>query len=160
MRNVLLRSSGAAAIVGGALRIAEPLLRSALTPASLSFAYFAIDVLLLFGIIGWYAWRADKLGIAGLAGFAIGVAGILVIRSASLFGAAGYQIGAAALLFGLAVMNAPALIRREGPVAPPSLWLASFMCGLASLVFAQLGVVAGVLFGLGYVLCGLALLRA
>lgn len=160
MRSVLLRSSGAVAIAGGALRIAEPVLRSALTASFLSFAYLAIDVLLLFGIIGWYGWRADKLGIAGLAGFATGVAGILIIRSASLFGAPGYQIGAAALLLGLAIMNTPALIRREGPVAAPSLWLASFVCGLASLIFAPLGVVAGVLFGLGYVLCGLALLRA
>jgi len=113
MRSVLFRSSGAAAVAGGALRIAEPLLRRALTASSLSFAYFAIDVLLLFGIIGWYGWRADKLGIAGLAGFATGVAGILIIRSASLFGTAGYQIGAAALLLGLAIMNTPALIWRE-----------------------------------------------
>ena len=77
-----------------------------------------------------------------------------------MFGAAGYQIGATALLFGLSIMNAPAVMRGAGPRAAPSLWLASFACGLASLAFAPLAIAAGVLFGVGYIFAGLTLLRA
>ncbi len=112
------------------------------------------------GLIGWYGWRAEKLGIAGLIGFVSGVVGILVIRSAALFGPQGYVIGATLLLAGLVAMNGPALIRRDRPICPPLLWLAAFVLGVASLVYAPLAWVAGTVFGIGYVFAGIALLRA
>jgi hypothetical protein len=160
MMQMLLRAGGIAAIAGGALRVGEPLLRSMLTGNALLLSYFLIDVFLLLGLIGWYGWRADKLGIAGLIGFVSGVVGILVIRSATLFGPQGYVIGARLLLAGLVVMNGPSLIRRDGPICPPLLWLAAFVLGLSSLVYAPLAWVAGMVFGIGYIFAGIALLRA
>jgi hypothetical protein len=157
---VLLRAGGLAAIAGGALRLAEPFLRSSLGGRQLQFAYFVIDVFLLLGLMAWYGWRAEKLGMAGMIGFASGVAGILVIRSASLFAPQGYAVGATLLLVGLVAMNAPALIRRDRPLWPPLLWLAAFLCALASFAYAPLAVVAGMIFGIGYVVAGVALLRA
>jgi hypothetical protein len=156
----LFKLSGIAAVLGGGLRLAEPLLKRVLEGQQLQLAYFAIDVFLLLGLIGWYGWRADKLGIAGVIGFVAGVFGILIIRSANLFAPQGYVIGATALLLGLAVMNVPTLMRRDGPICPPLLWLAAFVCGMASLAFAPLAIAAGVLFGLGYIFAGVALLRA
>jgi hypothetical protein len=160
MSKIALRTGGLAAIAGGALRLAEPLLSRALSGQHLQFAYFAIDVFLLLGLVAWYGWRAERLGVAGLVGFVSGATGILVIRSAALFAPGGYVIGATLLLAGLVVMNAPALARRERPLAPPLLWLVAFVCGLASLVYAPLAEVAGALFGIAYVFAGGALLRA
>jgi hypothetical protein len=156
----LFRLGGIAAIAGGAMRAGEPLLKAMLAGNSLLLCYFAIDVFLLLGLIGWYAWRTEKLGIAGLAGFVAGVTGILVIRSADLFAPEGYRIGAALLLAGLVVMNTPALIRRERPICPPLLWLAAFVCGLGALAYPALALVAGTVFGIGYIFAGISLLRA
>jgi len=156
----LLKLGGVAAIAGGALRLGEPLLKAAFTGDALQLSYFAIDVLLLLGLVGWYIWRAEKLGIAGLIGFVSGVVGILAIRSANLFGTQGYMLGATLLLVGLAVMNTPALIHREGPICPPLLWLIAFVCGVGSLAYAPLAFVAGTAFGIGYIFAGISLLRA
>ncbi len=156
----LLRLSGLAAIAGGALRAGEPLLKTALASGTLSLVYFSIDVFLLIGLMGWYAWRAEKLGITGLVGFASGIVGVLIIRSTNLFGAQGYVIGATHLLLGLVVMNARALIRRDGPICPPLLWLIAFLCGLASLSYAPLALIAGTVFGVGYIFAGVSLLRS
>lgn len=156
----LLKLGGVAAIAGGALRLGEPLLKAAFTGNAFQLSYFVIDIFLLLGLVGWYSWRAEKLGIAGLIGFVSGAVGILAIRSANLFGPQGYMLGATLLLVGLAVMNAPALIRREGPICPPLLWLIAFVCGLGSLVYPPLAFVAGTVFGIGYIFAGISLLRA
>ncbi|HTT98598.1 MAG TPA: hypothetical protein VMF58_11155 [Rhizomicrobium sp.] len=156
----LLRLGGVAAIAGGAMRLGEPLLKRTLTGNALQLSYFAIDVFLLLGLIAWYAWRAEKLGIAGLIGFISGTVGIMIIRSAALFAPQGYVLGATLLLLGLVVMNLPALIRWERPICPPLLWLAAFVLGLGSLAYYPLALVAGVVFGIGYIFAGVSLLRA
>ena len=156
----LFNLAGTAAIIGGAMRVGEPLLKAAFHGSSLLISYFAIDVFLLFGLIGWYAWRSEKLGIAGLIGFLSGAVGILIIRSAAIFAPQGYAVGATLLLAGLVMMNVPALIRRDGPVCPPLLWLIAFVCGLGSLAYAPLAFVAGTVFGIGYIFAGISLLRA
>jgi hypothetical protein len=156
----VLRLGGIAAIIGGALRLGEPLLRALFAGHDLQLSFFVIDVFLLFGLFGWYGLRADRLGIPGLIGFGSGVIGILVIRGADLFAPQGYAIGASLLLAGLVVMNAPALMRWERPICPPLLWLAAFVLALASLAFPPLAIAAGTVFGIGYVFAGVALLRA
>lgn len=156
----LFKLAGAAAIIGGAMRVGEPLLKAMLAGNALLISYFVIDVFLLLGLIGWYAWRAQKLGIAGLIGFVSSAVGILVIRSAGLFAPQGYVIGATLLLAGLVVMNLPALIRWERPICPPLLWLIAFVCGLGSLGYLPLAFVGGTVFGIGYIFAGISLLRA
>lgn len=155
----ILRLSGAAAIAGGALRIANTFTTHLLDPHTLVFTYLVTDVFLLFGLMGWYASRANKLGLSGVIGLAIAVIGILIIRSADLFPGYGYLLGATALLAGLAVMSVPALLRRDGPMLSPVLWLLSFVCALASVALAPLAIVSAVLFGAGFICAGLGLIR-
>ncbi|HVU21387.1 MAG TPA: hypothetical protein VHE09_11705 [Rhizomicrobium sp.] len=156
----LLRLGGAAAIMAGALRLGEPLMRIAFAGNALLTSFFVIDVFLMFGLIAWYAWRADRLGMAGMLGFVLGLVGLMTIRSADLFaGRSGYIVGATLLLIGLVAMNAPALIRWEPPIWPPLLWLVAFVCGLGSLAYGPLAIVAGAIFGVGYIFAGVSLLR-
>ena len=160
-------AAGAAATMGGTLRIVAIFTTDAFTAQTLSYLYYTIDVFLMLGLIGWYVSRADKLGSAGLAGFIVAAAAILMIRSANLFGEQNYLIGSAMLATGLVIMNAPTLLRRDGRVLVPALWLVSLASGVVSFAFkpvaphfgALAGLTAIVLFGSGFVMAGAELLR-
>ena len=155
--------AGAAALAGGALRLAAIFATSAFAPQTLAWFYLLIDILLMLGLAGWYHARAERLGGAGLTGFVIAIVAILLIRSAGLFGAATYQTGAALFAVGLAVMSVPALLGADRPLLAPALWLACLSAGIAALALkplaAPLGTAAVVLFGLGYLAAGVELLR-
>jgi hypothetical protein len=159
MQDITFRAGGAAAMAGGALRIANAFTSSLLEPRALGFLYLATDILLLLGLVAWFIARRATIGVVGAAGFALAVAGFLAIRSAGLFGANGYAIGVEALLLGLAVMSLPMLIHREGPIVPPALWLLTLVVGLTSLVFAPAALLAAILFGLAFIAAGFELWR-
>jgi len=161
MRNLLLRASAASAIAGGALRIVDSFTGAVFSAHTLEWFYFATDVFLMLGLVGWYVSRFETLGVPGMAGFVVAVFGILVIRSALLFGQRGYMLGAAMFLAGLIVMHLPSFIRREGEMAPPILWLvAAFVAAIAYFAYGPLAVPAGVIFGLGFVAAGWSLWRS
>jgi hypothetical protein len=155
----ILRLGGASAIAGGLLRIANTFTIHAFDAHTLALIYLLTDALLLFGLMGWYASRAGRLGASGVAGFAIAVAGILIIRSADLFPGTGYLMGAAVLLAGLAIMNAPILLRRNDTIVPPLLWLLSLLSAVLSIAFAPFAIASAVLFGAGFICAGLHLVR-
>jgi hypothetical protein len=155
-----LKLGGAAAITGGALRVVDSFTGNMFTAHTLDILYFVNDVLLMFGLVAWYAARAGKLGAAGLIGFAIAVTGVLVIRSVQVFHPKGYMLGSAMFLLGLVIMNLPALMRRDGPLTAPWLWIAAAVVAIvAYLASGPMAVVAGVLFGLGFMAAGAALWR-
>lgn len=156
----IFRLSGAAAITGGVLRIANTFTIHLFDTHTLALSWFATDVLLLLGLMGWYASRADRLGASGIVGFTIAVVSILVIRSADLFPGNGYLMGTMALLAGLVVMSGPTLLQRDGSILPPVLWLLSLACALTSVAFAPLAILSAILFGAGFICAGLGLLRA
>jgi hypothetical protein len=161
----LFRLAGAAAIAGGAARIfsAFPLLSD---PVAVQWLYTAIDVLLLFGLIGIYLARADKLGLLGLASFAIGVAALSFIGGpdADVFGFSTYEQGAVTLAIAMVGLSIAWLRAGERPLWAPLCWFASV---IAAGVLEWLPppapdyafMIAGVLFGAGFVLAGLDLLR-
>src|SRR5712691_5270700 len=95
-KNTLSRLSAVAAIVGGALRVADTFLTTAVAVQIQQLAYFVTDLMLLFGLCGIYLSRSNRLGLAGLAGFAVSITGILMVRSSglSLFGLSPYLVGA------------------------------------------------------------------
>jgi len=155
----LYRLGGMTAIAGGVLRIANTFTVHLLGAETLGFVYLFTDVFLLFGLLGWYLSRLDKLGAAGIAGFVVAIVGILIVRSAYLFPGYGYLIGAMTLLVGLVIMNAPTLLRRDGARLSPVLWLLSCVSAIASLAFAPLAVVSAILFGAGFICAGIHLLH-
>ena len=153
-----LRISAIAAILGGAVRIADSFTADVLSPTTLALLYSATDVLLLAGIAGLWMKRRAGLGIAGTIGLAVFVAGILMIR-ASAFGAGSYQTGATVALIGLAIYSVEILFRRLG--AAPLLWLGALALGIAgttAIAPAVLTALAGVAFGLGFVVAGFDIL--
>jgi hypothetical protein len=161
----LFRLAGAAAIAGGVLRIfaSFPLLEDAVT---LEWLYTAIDVLLLFGLIGLYLARAERIGFLGLASFGVAVAALSFIGGpdADPFGFSTYQEGATALAIAMVGMSIAWLRVGERPFAAPACWFASIIAagvlGMLPDPLPNYGLLAaGVLFGAGFVSAGLDLIR-
>jgi len=157
----LLRLSGLAAIGGGLLRAANAFTAGLLDEHTLQISYFATDVLLIFGLIGIYLNCRKSTGVAGLAGFAMAVIGLLLVRSAAVFGS--YAIAAAVTLLGTIILGAAMLADRALPRAAPLLWFASLAFGIAATLAPSLAwanAAAGVAFGLGFIAAGAKLARA
>jgi hypothetical protein len=162
--DTLLRLSGAAAIAGGALRIAAafPITSDAVT---LEWLYTTVDVLLLFGLMGIYLARAERLGFLGLASFAVAVAALSFIGGpdADPFGFNTYEQGAYALAIAMVGLSLAWLRVGERPIGPPLCWFGSAIAaGVLALVPALSAyefMAAGILFGLGFALAGIPLLR-
>jgi hypothetical protein len=161
----LFRLAGAAAIAGGGARIvsAFPLLSD---PTAQQWLYAAIDVLLLFGLMGVYLIRADKLGALGLASFAIAVAALSFIGGpdADVFGFSTYQQGAVTLAIAMVGLSIAWLRVGERPISAPACWFASVLAaGVLERLPAPMPdyafMIAGVLFGAAFVLAGWDLLR-
>ena len=161
----LYRLSGAAAIAGGAARIfsAFPLLAD---PIAREWLYTAIDVLLLFGLMGIYLARVKALGFLGLLSFIVGVAALSFIGGpdADPFGFSTYEQGAATLVIALIGLSIAWLRVGERPIWAPLCWIASAVAaGVLSALPAPLPnyafMSAGVLFGAGFVFAGLDLVR-
>ena len=154
-----MRVLGIAAIIGGGLRIIDSFTVGVLSPDTLSLLYFVTDVFLLLGIAGIYWSRRPTLGIAGTVGAAVFALGIVWIRFSTyaMPGPNGYQLGAAVALIGLGVLSADELLRRSGALAPPILWLAALLFGIAGalgLMVPLMTIAAGVAFGAGFVAAG------
>lgn len=161
----LFRLAGAAALAGGGARILSPWLALP-DPASREWLYAAIDVLLLFGLVGIYLSRAGKLGFLGLASFAIGGAALSFIGGpdADPFGFSTYEQGAAALALAMAGLSMAWLRAGERPLWAPACWFGSLfvggVLGAAPAPFPEYGLTAaGILFGAGFAAAGYELLR-
>lgn len=161
----LFRLAGAAAIAAGALRIAAtfPLIQD---PVALEWLYTAIDVLLLFGVIGIYLARAPRLGLLGLASFGVAVAALSFIGGpdADPFGFSTYQEGATTLAIAMVGLSIAWLRANERPLAAPIAWFGSIIAagvlGMLPQPLPNYGLAAaGILFGAGFVIAGLELLQ-
>lgn len=151
--------------MGGALRVFSSfsLLDDAVT---LEWLYTAIDVLLLFGLIGIYLVRAERLGFLGLASFAVAVAALSFIGGpdADPFGFSTYQEGATVLAIAMVGMSLAWIRAGERPLAAPLCWFASIIAaGVLGMLPAPLPgyglAAAGVLFGAGFMSGGFDLVR-
>lgn len=162
---VLFRILGAAAVLGGALRIVSAFVPWEQNVAWLEAFYFVIDVALLFGLMGIYFVHRERLGLAGFAAFAVAETGIasIVGPDGMAFGLDAYQLGVFAISFGLTAFGVVMLIKRAGSAVAAGCWILSLLVGLGATVSNQpeAGFVAGgVLFGAGFVIAGAALVRA
>jgi hypothetical protein len=161
----LFRLAGFAAIAGGALRILAAFPWTS-DPVALEWVYTAIDALLLMGLMGIYLVRALRLGLLGLASFAVGVAALSFVGGpdADPFGFSTYEQGSATLAIAMVGLSLAWIRARERPFAPPLCWFGSVIAaGVLALLPAPLPdygfAAAGVLFGLGFFLAGFDLMR-
>lgn len=158
-KDVLRRLSAAAATLGGCMRVIDAFLGKASVHAQL-FAYFVTDTMLIFGLCGIYLSCSDRLGPAGLLGFAASITGLVMVRT---FGPSAYLIGATVTLLGVVVLGVGMLAKEAFPKSAPVLWMVSLLVGLVGLF--PLGVnwsvtLAGVIFGLGFIAAGIDLWTA
>jgi hypothetical protein len=146
-----------AAIVGGILRLIEPLSERVLHGTALHTFYVLIDVFLILGFIG-FGMAAGRLGKAGAA---TGAIGLLLIRIGAATGMALYQPGAALALFGAAFIGVDILQRRAKSRIAAVLFIAALVLGLAALLpqtAMPAALAAGIAFALGFILEGIVLL--
>ena len=161
----LFRLAAVAAIVGGLLRIvvAFPLFSD---PLTLEWLYTAIDILLLFGLIGIYLDRFERLGFLGLASFGVAVAALSFIGGpdADPFGFSTYEQGALTLAIAMVGLAMAWLRQGERPLGPALCWFGSVVCvgalGMLPVPPSYGFIGAGVLFGAGFTWAGYALLSA
>jgi len=163
--DTLFRLSGAAAFIAGVLRIVAAL--AMVQDARMREALYDItDALLLFGVIGIYLERADRLGLLGLSAFAIAVAALSFIGGpdADRFGFSSHQQGAAALLIALLGLSFAWLRAGQRPLWAGGFW---FLSAIAGGVLARFPppissygpASAGVLFGAGFMAAGIGLIH-
>lgn len=162
--SALFRLAAFAAIAGGLLRIVSAFNWLA-DPVMLEWLYTVIDVLFLFGLIGIYLDRFEKLGFLGLASFAVAVAALSFIGGpdADVFGFSTYEQGATTLAIAMVGFALAWLRAGERPLWAPLSWFGSVIAaGVLGMLPAPLPdygfMAAGVLFGAGFVLAGSTLL--
>src|SRR5262245_34760419 len=163
--HTLERALGAAAVLGGLLRVVSAFIPWRPDSAPLELFYLVIDLALLFGLMGIYLAHRSRLGVLGFAGFVIAESGIasIVGPDTTSFGINGYAVGVVLIMSGLALLSIAMLVRREGSPWGPACWLGAIVVGGigAAAGRADLGFAGGgIAFGLGFVVAGAALWRA
>lgn len=157
----LVITGGFAAIAGGGLRVFAAIFTFAETTPALELLYFAIDVLLLFGLLTIFLHWSRHISTFGALSFAVSFIALasLVGPETEFLGINMYLLGAAVLSAGLAAF---ALCLLKVPVLNKTsyFWLASFSCGTFSILanHQPTFLIAGILFGLGFVAAGTEIL--
>jgi hypothetical protein len=160
--SILLRLAGAAALLGAALRVAAAFPAVRLPGLAGEPLYFAVDLLLMLGLVGLFAGISRFRGWLGTLGFVGALAGFALVRTGARLGAIGaYErssaiLGLSLAVAGLALLGGKGLARYAGGA-----WIASLAVGLAgTALHMPVGfLVASLLFCLGFGLGGLILLR-
>jgi hypothetical protein len=153
-----------AAILGGAMRAAASFLFDAGGEIQRQSLYFAIDLLILFGVLGVYAQNHQAVGRWGAGGFLTTVVGILLVRSSGAVpGLDLYPAGALLVAIGWVLLSFRWWKTNRGPVFVPVLFVVSIITGLIGQIApraAILSVVSGVIFGAALIGAGLQLLAS
>jgi hypothetical protein len=151
-----------AGAIGGALRIAAAFIPYVSETAWLEALYAACDLGMMFGLIGVYLATAERVGLAGLATFAVALAALasIVGPDSQAFGIDFYRVGAAAFALALATFAATLLVARVF-AASAVFWIA---CAALGIIASGTGNVpafigAGLALGAGFITAGVTLLR-
>jgi hypothetical protein len=156
----LVRFGAWAAITAGALRVASAFIPYRDGSAGLELFYGVIDLGLTYGLIAIYIASAEAVGLVGLASFLVALAGLasIVGPDSIAFGIDFYRVGALVFVAGLAGISIQLLRARVLRISA-SLWVLTFIAGLASPLLPQASLFAGTALGAGYILAGHALVR-
>ena len=160
----LPRTLGIAAITGGLLRVIAAFIPWTPDSGPLEILYDVIDVLLLFGLMGVYFATRAQIGLPGFVSFAIAETGIasIVGPDTTAFGIDTYQVGVLVITAGLTLFAIQLLLTRAISWWVPVCWIGSTAIGVGATAGGNpaLGfLVGGLLFGLGFVAAGVALVR-
>lgn len=158
----LFQVLGVFAVLGGVLRTVSAFIPWDASDPKIEALAFAIDVALLFGLMGVYFAHRERLGWVGFGAFVLAETGIASIIGPDTvaFGIDTYLAGVHAIAIGLALFGVVMLLRRAGPVAPAICWIASLSAGAGGGTIGQgeLGfLLGGILFALGFVAAGISL---
>ena len=154
----LIRWGGLAAMLAGALRTAASFWPSAEPGVTLEILYLVIDILLLFGIFGIYAFQHERIGWFGFVGFLLAVIGTAIIAGpdgtigvVNMYAAGSLSVGA-----GIVFLAVGSWTARTLPRWVAILWIVSTVVGILGRVTGResLFVVTGVTFGLAFVGAG------
>jgi hypothetical protein len=160
----VIRLGAVAAMMAGVLRAATSFSAYAAGGVAVEVLYLGIDLLLLFALVAVYAYVRERSGWLGLVGFVLALAGTssIVGPDGTLGGVDMYVAGATTLSIGLAVLSVGAWRAAALPRAVCALWIGSTLIGVGGYVVQGLGVtftVAGLAFGVGFLLAGLKMWR-
>jgi hypothetical protein len=155
----LIQWSGLAGILAGLLRgIAS------FTPTTASVGlqlfYFAIDVLLLLGTIGVYAFQKQEIGRWGLVGYLLALIGAALLLGHDVVNAVAFLYPVAAFLFavGISILAICSWVANTFPRWALALLITSTVVGILGFFvkgFDILFVISGVIFGIGFIGVGL-----
>lgn len=149
------------AMIGGTLRIVASFVPYMPESVALETFYAIIDVFLLFGLFAIFGQFASQLGRMATYGLVIAIIGqaSIIGPDATMFGVDFYLAGTAVLLAGLGLTSV-AMIRHGAMRSPAACWLGCIVIALVAAIggSSSLALVAGVAFGMGFVLAGRALL--
>lgn len=125
---------------------------------------FAVDLGFLFGLTGFWVQNAKALGAPGLITYLIAASGIALIAGpdGEEVGVDIYLAGAHVIGIGLVLMSIVIFVRRIPARIAAAAWLLSAVANTAGLAMERPEgfLVAGVLFGAGFICAGLSLFRA
>ena len=155
----LIRWGGLAAVLAGILRGIASFTPTAAS-VGLQIFYFAIDVLLLLGVIGVYAFQKQETGRWGFFGFVLALigAGLLIghdVDNAIVFL---YLVVAFLFVVGISVLVIRSWVAKTLPCWVSVFLITSTLVGILGYVikgFDVLFVISGVIFGIGFLRAGL-----
>jgi len=155
----LIRWGGLAAVLAGILRGIGSFTPTAAS-VGLQIFYFAIDVLLLLGVIGVYAFQKQETGRWGFFGFVMALIGAGLLIWHDVVSAVAFLYPVAAFLFavGISVLAIRSWAANTLPRWTSALLITSTIVGILGFVvkgFDILFVVSGVIFALGFIGAGL-----
>ena len=158
----LVRLAGLAAIIAGVFRTGAALFPAPEPSVAQEWLYLAVDVLLLFGLCGVFAYQHVEGGIWGFVGFLLSAIGLEVIGGpdGKLGDVDVYMTGTSLIGIGIVFLAIGTWNARRLPRYVATLWMLSTAIGSISFISPGTVVpfmISGVAFGIAFIGAGIRL---
>jgi hypothetical protein len=155
-----IRMCAVGAILAGALRAISSFVPD--TTSKVYILYFAIDLFLLFGVVGLHRSSITEGKILGLVGFVLMVLALLLLiaRDVGVIAAGAYAAGAGLFSVGLDLFAIQVLRTRQIPSWIPIGWIVSTVVGPIGFFVPSMHLffaLSGLLFGIAFAGAGVAM---
>ncbi|HVU87703.1 MAG TPA: hypothetical protein VHD36_10305, partial [Pirellulales bacterium] len=155
----LIRLGGLSAIVAGLLRGGSSFLPFGEPTDAQELLYLVIDLSILFGLLGIYAYQSAEAGRVGFIGFVLALVGTAMITGpdGTLGGVSEYVAGALMISVGLVFLAIGTWRAAKLPRYVPVLWVISTVVGVAGFLLGGqpfLLMLAGLAFGAAFIGAG------